>query len=110
VHSFVTNHQSDSFTEDITQLLEGEAVCVIDFQMNLGHCYADTVQAEHWAKTQTTIFPCIFYINVGDEIQCHSFMVMSDDLEHDNAFVESSMARVLKLIREDVQYTVTQID
>lgn len=29
VHSFVTKHQSNKFTEGITQLLEGEAVCVI---------------------------------------------------------------------------------
>ena len=42
--------------ERIKNIRYGEAVCVIDFQMNLGHCYADAVQVEHWAKAQTTMY------------------------------------------------------
>ena len=108
-HSFLAHQNAQAFQHDISHVQEGEAVLLMDFQMNLGHEYQQTIQIEHWAKTQTTIFPVIAYLKIGGKIVVHSYVVLSNDLTHDNAFVEHATALVMTDIHETLGYEIKKM-
>ena len=99
-HSAVVKCNSAAWDLDIRDVQPGEAVLLMDFQMNFSHKYKGTIQLEHWACTQTTLFPCIVYLNINEQIERWAINIVSNDQLHSNAFVTHATNKVLKYIEQ----------
>lgn len=91
--------QRINFNEHLRTLREGEVAFVVDFQERLQIKEQDQVQSQHWNQDATTIFPCPIYFRWGGRVWSYCFMILSDDMEQDNAWVQYVMTR---LMRDDV--------
>jgi hypothetical protein len=108
-HHIQAQLNQEAFDIDISTVEEDECVLLADFQMNLSHTYANTVQSEHWTKTQTTIFPVIAYIKINGIINCISIPVISNDILHDNAFVELAIGKAINYIETTYKITIKSL-
>ena len=88
--------QRISFSEQLQTLKEGEVVFVVDFQERLQLKEQDQVQSQHWNQEATTIFPCPIYFRWGGRVWSYCFMVLSDDMEQDSAWVQYVMTRLME--------------
>ena len=70
-------------------LQEGQIIKVQDFSENYTCFVPDEVQSLHWTQTQATLFPVVTFrkTDTGKLLEDH-LVFISDDLEHDCAFVE----------------------
>lgn len=96
LHRRQYKNQRVSFNEILLNLKDGEVVCVVDFQERLQLKAQDEVQSQHWDQDATTIFPCIIYFKWGGRVWAYSFMILSDDMSQDNAWVQYVMSNLLK--------------
>ena len=70
-------------------LQEGQISKVQDFSKNYTCLVPDEVQSLHWTQTQSTLFPVVTFrkTDTGKLLEDH-LVFISDELEHDCAFVE----------------------
>lgn len=85
---------------------KGEVVLVVDFQERLQIKEQDQVQSQHWDQDSTTIFPCYIMFWWLDRIWAYSFMILSDDMTQDNAWVQHVLSRLLS---EDIPALLRKI-
>lgn len=88
--------QRINFDEQLKTLKEGEVVFIVDFQERLQIKEQDQVQSQHWNQDATTIFPCPIYFIWGGRVWSYCFMILSDDMEQDNAWVQHVMTRLME--------------
>lgn len=72
-----------------------KVVCVVEFQKRLQLKSQDEVQSQHWDQDATTIYPCMIYFRWGGRVWAYSFMILSDDMAQDNAWVQYVMSKLL---------------
>ena len=64
-----------------------ECLILADFAENYHFIIQDEIQSCHWSKESCTLHPICIYILCNGTIQPLSLCFISDDLEHDTAFV-----------------------
>ena len=50
IHHEASKLSTEAFDNMIRNVVVGSVILLMDFQMNLGHTYGETIQAEQWAK------------------------------------------------------------
>ncbi|CAN0518282.1 unnamed protein product, partial [Laminaria digitata] len=79
--------QQTAFKQLKVTLEPGHVVVVVDFQERLSIREQDEVQSQRWDHEATTIFPCPIFIRWGGQVWAYSFVILSDDMAQDNAWV-----------------------
>ena len=88
-HRFNHFHTKEMYKMAVEGLQEGQIITVQDFSENYTCLVPDEVQSLHWTQTQATLFPVVTFrkTDTGKLLEDH-LVFISDDLEHDCAFVE----------------------
>jgi len=102
-HCLVKDQQSKLFKECKENILEKEAVIQIDFAENYAAVTQDEVQSAHWNHTQITIFTAVAWFQNG----CKSFVVISDDLNHDKVTVWAMLGAIVRYLK--TEHSITHI-
>lgn len=94
-HRFNHFHTKEIYKMAIEGLQEGQLIKVQDFSENYTCLVPDEVQSLHWTQTQATLFPVVTFRkgDSGKLLEDH-LVFISDDLEHDCAFVELVNAKI----------------
>lgn len=101
-HVFVKNEQTRFFTEKRESTSQTEAVLQLDFAENFAIISQDEVQSAHWRHNQATVFTaCAWVSNSSQEVECHSYGIISDDLTHSKYCVWEFLRTVLTDIKEN---------
>ncbi|CAN0597939.1 unnamed protein product, partial [Laminaria digitata] len=87
--------QQTAFKQLKVALEPGHVVVVVDFQERLSIREQDEVQSQHWDHEATTIFPCPIFIRWGGQVWAYSFVILSDDMAQDNAWVQYGLSGML---------------
>ena len=85
----------------------GEFLVTADFAENYAFVVQEAAQAFHWNNNQATLFPSVIYYKEGGELECCSFVGISDCLKHDTIAVY--MFQVLIQYLENKFTQVTKI-
>lgn len=99
-HSFITKSQSNYLKELKSTLKPEEAIVLIDFSENYSYVIQDEVQGYHWTQDSCSLHPVVIY--TCDELSnltVSSLCVVSDDLEHDVAFVHETQRIVVEFLK-----------
>ena len=102
-HCLVKDQQSKLFRDSKENISEGQAVVQIDFAENYAAVTQDEVQSAHWNHSQITIFTAVAWLENG----CKSFVVVSDDLNHDKVAVWAMLRAVVSYMK--AEHSITQI-
>ena len=88
-HSFTAKAQASFLKNQKATLGNDEIIILLDFTENYSYVLQDEVQSFHWNNNQCTLHPVVVYYKSPDtENLCSkSICVVSDDKEHDVAFV-----------------------
>jgi hypothetical protein len=102
VHRHVAKHQAAVMNDQIAKLVDhpDSIVVVMDFAMNHKHENAQQLQEEHWLGHMTTILPCVVYRNINGVVWAESYIILTDDLHHDQALVQQSIKDLLQFFKE----------
>ena len=86
-HSYIAKAQATYFKHRKETLKSNECLILADFAENYHFIIQDEIQSCHWSKESCTLHPICIYILCNGTIQPLSLCFISDDLEHDTAFV-----------------------
>lgn len=107
-HSFIAKQQGKFLQDKKANLKENEAILVLDFSQNYSYCIQDKVQGAYWSHESCSLHPAVLYTFSEKEEPIKSSMcVISDDLNHDVAFVYETQKVIVEHIKEcfpKVQY------
>ncbi len=104
-HCFIKDEQSSWFKTSKNSIPLGQAVIQVDFAENYAAVSQDEVQSAHWSHQQVTIFTAVAWMSNG----LQSFVVVSDDLQHDKVAVWVMLKAILKHIKENYQISTVKI-
>lgn len=100
-HSFITKSQSNYLKQSKLSLKPEEAIILIDFSENYSYVIQDEVQGYHWTRDSCSLHPVVVYTcNKEGNLTVSSLCVVSDDLEHDVAFVYETQRIVVEFLKE----------
>ena len=87
-HIFNHYHTKEVFRSTKEGLIEGQILKIQDFSENYTCLVPDEIQSLHWTQTQATLYPVVVFRKVGDIVIEEQLVFISDDINHDCAFVE----------------------
>ncbi|KAK3920754.1 Glutamate dehydrogenase [Frankliniella fusca] len=79
-HSYIATQQSSFYEDRMTNLQEGEVIINADFSENYSFMTQDMSQASY--QEQCTVHPFMCYCRINGDIRKSSFIVISDQLQH----------------------------
>ena len=87
-HSYLAKCQGQYLKTRKENLSRNEVIILGDFAENYQFMVQDEIQSFHWSKTYCTLHPIVIYFldNEGN-LQHHSLCFISNDNNHDTAFV-----------------------
>ena len=85
LRDFRLKAQSQYYNKLKSELKPGEFLVTADFAENYAFIVQEAAQAFHWNNNQATLFPLVIlvYYKEGGELECCSFVGISDCLKHD---------------------------
>ena len=86
-HSYIAKAQAAYLRHRKETLKTNECLILADFAENYHFIVQDEVQSCHWSKESCTLHPVVIYALCNNTLQSFSYCFISDDLEHDTAFV-----------------------
>ena len=103
-HSYITKCQGKYLKDKKEELTVTECIVLGDFAENYKFHVQDEIQSYHWNSEQCTLHPIVLYFKIdGDiELQKHSICFISDDMEHDTAFVYETQKHVTNYIKDNL--------
>lgn len=68
---------------------------LLDFAQNYETVVQNAVQSEFWSKQQITVHPAVVYFKKDDKIECESYAIISEDLNHNTNAVHLFIEKLL---------------
>lgn len=101
-HSFIAHAQSNYLSEAKANLKSDMAIVLLDFSENFSYVIQDEAQGYHWTSSACTVHPVIIYVRLPGsmDLTISNSYILSDDLNHDVAFVYATQKEVTNLIHE----------
>ena len=99
LYDFVSKAQSQYCKKLKSELKPGEFLVTADFAENCALVVQEAVQAFHWNNNQATLFPLIIYYKEGGDVECCSFVGISDCLKHDTIVVYMFQEVLIKYLK-----------
>ena len=104
-HSYIAKAQAKYLKERKQDLEEETALFLGDFAENYRFILQDKVQGFHWNNSQCTLHPVVIYCIKEGSLIHRSYCVISDDNNHDVAFVHL----VRKAVINDFMYRIPRL-
>jgi len=82
-HSYIAKSQSSYLRQLKDNISANTAIILLDFSENFAFTIQDETHSYHWNTLQATLHPVCLYHRVNDHLQCHSFCIISDNMDHD---------------------------
>lgn len=100
-HSYVTKSQAKYLKDIKSNLSKSEAIILIDFSENYSYVLQNEVQGYHWTNNSCSLHPVVIYTKQEntEDLKVSSLCVVSDDLEHDVAFVHETQKVVSQFLK-----------
>lgn len=86
-HAFISTQQSSYFKTLKETLPADEAIVNLDYAENYAFVVQNAPPGFHWNNNQATVFVTFIYYKENNEIKGESFVVISDNLNHDTVAV-----------------------
>lgn len=86
-HDFLSKVQAQFLSDTKNNLGDKEYIVCLDFSENYACRLQNSVQSEYWSTKQATIHPYVTYYKKNGELKHKSFVIISEDLEHDSSAV-----------------------
>ena len=108
-HSFVAKSQSNDLKAKKSSLDPTEAVVLLDFAENYSFIAQDSIQGYHWNNAQCSLHPAVIYFfdNKTNSLSSKSMCIISENLDHDVAFVYSVQKVVMKFLKINFYHVST---
>lgn len=103
LHCFVKTTQSSYFEESKNNVGDTEAVIQVDFAENYSAISQDEIQSAHWTHPQITVFTCCAWLKGV----IRSFVVISDELQHDKYAVWAFLNAITSSLKKDFSHLKT---
>lgn len=107
-HHFIAKSQAQYLKERKSSLQQEEIIVLMDFAENFSFVVQDAVQGFHWDTNQATLHPMVVYhkaLEAGDSLQCTSYCIISDSMEHSTAAVHLFITKLLEDLRHSLKCT-----
>ena len=100
-HREIAKWQARQFDKCIDNLPVNQLVVLIDYSMNYSHVHLNEAGGEHWSHVQTTVVPVVVYKrDASGQVNAHSHIYMSADLNHSNNMVQHILNDTIKRDKE----------
>ena len=80
-----------------------------DFAENYSYLVQDEIQGYHWNKSRCSLQPVVVYIRPSDNLVESSLCILSEDLNHDVAFVYKGIKETVDFIKKELNPYVKTI-
>jgi hypothetical protein len=105
-HHFTAKSQSQFLKEKKASLQPGEIIILMDFAENFSFIVQDAAQSFHWDNRQATLHPMVVYFKKDDgTLECVSYCIISDGMQHSTSAVHLFMKKLLTDIRSKMPVT-----
>ena len=88
------------------ELADDEVIILLDFVDNFKFIVQDEVQSYHMNQQSCTLHPVVIYFKKDGLLASSSICFISDDLNHDTAFVHKIMFLTMGYIKESIMTNV----
>ena len=102
-HSYIAKVHSSYLRQLKEDIAPNTAIFLLDFAENFAFTVQDEIQSYHWNTLQATLHSVCMYYRVNDYLQCHSFCIISDDMNHDVSMVYQIQKECIQHVQEKVQ-------
>ncbi len=100
-HHYYTIEQAKYFKQRKESLSPSEVIVVLDFAENYTYTIQDEIQSNYFNKQQLSIHPaCLYYKDEKGETKEKSFCYVSEDTNHDAAFVQVLLGHLTSYVKE----------
>ena len=86
-----------------------EVIVLEDFAENFSFLVLDEIQGYHWNQSQCSLHPVVVYICSSDNLVESSLCILSEDLNHDVAFVYKVIKETVDFIKKELNPSVKTI-
>lgn len=100
-HSFITKAQARYLKELKSNMNADEAVVLVDFSENYSFVIQNEAQGYHWTNSSCSLHAVVIYTRNTDtgDLLVTNMCIVSDDLEHDVAFVHKTQKYVSEFLK-----------
>lgn len=102
-HSYIAKSQSSYLRQLKDNIAENTAILLLDFAENYAFTAQDEIQSYHWNTSQATLHPVCVYYRVEDRLQCLSFCIVSDDMDHDVSLVYQIQKKSIEYVKMKIK-------
>ena len=102
-HSYIARQQSSYLRKLKENIAPNTAILLLDFAENFAFTVQDEIQSYHWNTSQATLHPVCMYYYVNASLQCHSYCIISDDMNHDVSMVYQIQKKCIQPVQEKVE-------
>jgi len=106
-HSYIAKSQSRYLRQLKDTISANIVILLLDFAKNFTFTIQDEIHSYHWNTSQATLQPvCVYHYDcdcVNDHFQCHSFCIISDDMDHDVLLVHQIQKECIEHVKKKIQ-------
>jgi len=102
-HSYIAKSQSSYLQQLKDNISANTAILLLDFVENFAFTIQDEIHSYHWNTSQATLHPVCVYHRVNDHPRCHSFCIISDDMDHDVSLVHQIQKEWIEHAKKKIQ-------
>ena len=102
-HSFISKSQSGYLKIMKENIDCSKAIVLLDFSENYSYVIQNEVQGYHWTQDSCSLHPVVIYTHseYSGDITVTNLCILSDDLEHDVAFVYETQKIVTQFLKDN---------
>ena len=108
-HDFIAKEQSKFFSDKKSSLKAGEVLVIADFSENYSFILQDAAQGFHWNNAQATLHPFVCYYRNDKELEHINCVVISDCLKHGTVAVHLFQRKLIKLLKENLDFDIQKL-
>ena len=98
-HSYIAKSQSSYLRQLKDNISANTVILLLDFAKNFAFTMRSTLIRPH------SLHPvCVYHYDcVNDHLQCHSFCIISDDMDHDVSLVHQIQKECIEHVKKKIQ-------
>lgn len=98
-HNFIAKEQAAYLRELKEKLKKHEFIVIVDFAENYAFVVQEAAPGFHWNNDQATVYTVVIYYKIGNELNHHSMVIISDCLSHDAIAVHLFSGVIINFIK-----------
>lgn len=109
-HNYITKRQSDYIKTRKQNLLDYEALVMMDFAENYTCIHQDSIQSHYWGQTQVTVHPFAVYTKQNNELIEQSLVAISENSkDHDIYSISMFQSKLINFIKNNYENRISKI-